>query len=57
MTKGFGPLLPGFVNLDWSDHEAIKSLISDETAAILIEPIQGEGVLEYATRNMFKGNS
>jgi len=43
MTKGFGPLLPGFVHLDWADHAAIDAAITAKTAAILIEPIQGEG--------------
>ena len=43
MTKGFGPLLPGFININLGSYEAIKSAISDKTAAILIEPIQGEG--------------
>lgn len=43
MTKGFGPLLPGFVHLDWADHDALRAAITDTTAAILIEPVQGEG--------------
>ena len=43
MTKGFGPLLPGFVHLDWADHDAIQAAITENTAAILIEPVQGEG--------------
>ncbi len=43
MVKGFGPLLPGFIHLDWGDHDALKAAINDRTAAILIEPIQGEG--------------
>ncbi len=43
MTKGFGPLLPGFVHLDWADHAALDAAITAKTAAILIEPIQGEG--------------
>ncbi|MEP5155002.1 aspartate aminotransferase family protein [Planktotalea sp.] len=43
MVKGFGPLLPGFVHLPWDDEEALKAAITDQTAAILIEPIQGEG--------------
>ncbi|KAA8606658.1 acetylornithine aminotransferase [Salipiger aestuarii] len=43
MVKGFGPLLPGFVHLPWGDHDALKAAVSDTTAAILIEPIQGEG--------------
>ncbi|MCR9127044.1 MAG: aspartate aminotransferase family protein [Rhodobacteraceae bacterium] len=43
MTRGFGPLLPGFVHLGWADHEALTAAISDTTAAIMIEPVQGEG--------------
>ena len=43
MTKGFGPLLPGFVHVDWADHDAIQAAITENTAAILIEPVQGEG--------------
>jgi len=43
MTKGFGPLLPDFKHLGWGDHDALDAAIDDKTAAILIEPIQGEG--------------
>ncbi|MEQ9674370.1 MAG: aminotransferase class III-fold pyridoxal phosphate-dependent enzyme, partial [Roseovarius indicus] len=43
MTKGFGPLLPGFRHVTWGDHDGLKAAITDETAAILIEPVQGEG--------------
>jgi acetylornithine/N-succinyldiaminopimelate aminotransferase len=43
MTKGFGPLLPGFVHLPWGDIDAVAAAITDTTAAILIEPVQGEG--------------
>jgi len=43
--KGFGPALPGFVHLPFGDHEALKEAISDTTAAILVEPVQGEGGL------------
>ena len=43
MVKGFGPLLPGFVHLPWGDHDALKAAVTDTTAAILIEPVQGEG--------------
>ena len=43
LTKGFGPLLPGFVHLPFGDIEAIKEAITDTTAAVFIEPIQGEG--------------
>mgnify|MGYP005990755781 FL=1 len=43
MIKGFGPLLPGFIHLEFGDDDALKAAISDNTAAIMIEPIQGEG--------------
>jgi len=43
MTKGFGPLMPGFVHVPWGDHEALKAAVGPKTAAILIEPVQGEG--------------
>ncbi|MFT6452018.1 MAG: acetylornithine/N-succinyldiaminopimelate aminotransferase [Halocynthiibacter sp.] len=43
MTKGFGPLLGGFVHVPWDDREALLGAIGPNTAAVLIEPIQGEG--------------
>jgi len=43
MTKGFGPILGGFKSLPWGDLEAVKASITDQTAAILVEPVQGEG--------------
>jgi len=41
--EGFGPRLPGFVNLPFGDHEALKEAVCPTTAAILVEPVQGEG--------------
>ncbi|MBT3651521.1 MAG: aspartate aminotransferase family protein [Rhodobacteraceae bacterium] len=55
MTKGFGPLLPGFVHLDWADHAAIDAAITAKTAAILIEPIQGEGGIRTVPDACLKG--
>ena len=43
MAKGFGPLLPGFVHLPFGDIAAVKAAVNERTAAILLEPIQGEG--------------
>jgi acetylornithine/N-succinyldiaminopimelate aminotransferase len=43
MVKGFGPLVGGFTHLPFGDIEAVKAAISETTAAIMIEPIQGEG--------------
>lgn len=41
--EGFGPPMPGFVHLPYGDHEALKAAIGPTTAAIIIEPVQGEG--------------
>lgn len=41
--EGFGPPLPGYQQLPWGDHEALKAAITDTTAGIIIEPVQGEG--------------
>lgn len=40
---GLGPMLPGFTYVAWGDLEAVSKKIDQETAAIMIEPIQGEG--------------
>jgi acetylornithine/N-succinyldiaminopimelate aminotransferase len=41
--EGFGPKAPGFLKLPFGDIAAVKDAITEETAAILIEPVQGEG--------------
>ncbi len=41
--EGFGPKAPGFISVPFGDHEALKAAIDETTAAILIEPVQGEG--------------
>jgi acetylornithine/N-succinyldiaminopimelate aminotransferase len=43
MTAGFGPLLEGFVKVPRHDLAAVEAEIDDTTAAILVEPVQGEG--------------
>jgi acetylornithine/N-succinyldiaminopimelate aminotransferase len=43
MTKGFGPLLPGFTHLEFGDHDALNAAATDKIAAIMVEPVQGEG--------------
>ncbi|WP_372800323.1 aspartate aminotransferase family protein [Paracoccus seriniphilus] len=43
MVAGFGPLMPGFRQLPWGDIDALKAAISETTAAVMIEPVQGEG--------------
>ncbi|MBN1912681.1 MAG: aminotransferase class III-fold pyridoxal phosphate-dependent enzyme, partial [Pirellulales bacterium] len=41
--EGLGPLMAGFVYAPYGDLETVEKLIDNETAAILVEPIQGEG--------------
>ncbi|KFI30170.1 aspartate aminotransferase family protein [Paenirhodobacter enshiensis] len=48
MTKGFGPLLPGFTHVAWQDLDAVKAAVSDKTCAIMLEPVQGEGGIRPA---------
>jgi acetylornithine/N-succinyldiaminopimelate aminotransferase len=55
MTKGFGPLLPGFVHVPWGNHEALKAAVTDRTAAIMIEPVQGEGGIRPVPDQCLKG--
>ena len=55
MTKGFGPLLPGFVHLPFADHEALTAAITDKTCAILVEPVQGEGGIRPLPDACLKG--
>ncbi len=41
--EGFGPKVDGFDQVPFGDLDAVKAAITDETAAILVEPVQGEG--------------
>ena len=43
MKEGFGPLLPGCKSIDMNDKGALINSITSKTAAVIIEPIQGEG--------------
>ncbi|MDD9718195.1 aspartate aminotransferase family protein [Dinoroseobacter sp. PD6] len=55
MTKGFGPLLPGFRHLPFGNHEALQSAVNDRTAAIMVEPVQGEGGIRALPDACLKG--
>jgi acetylornithine/N-succinyldiaminopimelate aminotransferase len=52
--EGFGPMLPGFVYVPWNDKAALEAAVDDETAAILIEPIQGEGGVRVADKALLQ---
>lgn len=41
--EGFGPLTPGFKIIDYNNPQALEDAITENTAAFLVEPIQGEG--------------
>lgn len=41
--KDFGPFTPGFIHVPFGDYEALRAAIDENTCAVLIEPIQGEG--------------
>jgi acetylornithine/N-succinyldiaminopimelate aminotransferase len=43
MVKGFGPMPEGFTQLPFGDHDALRAAVTDKTAAIIVEPVQGEG--------------
>ena len=43
MTEGFGPKVPGFDHFVFGDHNSLKKKINKNTAAIMVEPIMGEG--------------
>ena len=40
---GFGPRLPGYIQIPFGDSEALKAAIGPTTAAVIVEPVQGEG--------------
>lgn len=52
---GFGPEMPGFDHVPFADHEAARAAITPETAAILIEPIMGEGGIRDVPRECLQG--
>jgi len=43
MTEGFGPKVPGFDHFIFGNHKSLKKKITKNTAAIMVEPIMGEG--------------
>jgi len=51
---GFGPMMDGFDQVPLGDIEAVKKAIGPETAAIVIEPVQGEGGIRSAPPQFFR---
>ena len=55
MVKGFGPLMPGFRQLKWGDHDALRAAITTRTCAVIVEPVQGEGGIRTVPDQCLKG--
>ncbi|MFW6306993.1 MAG: aspartate aminotransferase family protein [Bacillota bacterium] len=53
--KPFTPLPPGFKHVPFNDLEAMKEAVNDKTAAIMLEPIQGEGGIYPADKEYLEG--
>jgi len=53
--EGLGPLMAGFVYAPFGDLEAVRRLVDEETAAIMIEPIQGEGGIRIPPPGFLQG--
>jgi acetylornithine/N-succinyldiaminopimelate aminotransferase len=47
--EGFLPLLPGFIYIPFNNVAALEAAFTDEVAAVLVEPIQGEGGINVAS--------
>lgn len=52
--EGFEPALPGFDNIEFGNIEAVRNAITENTAGILIEPIQGEGGVHAADKKFLQ---
>jgi acetylornithine/N-succinyldiaminopimelate aminotransferase len=53
--EGFGPEAPGFDHVPFGDLEALRAAIGPETAAIMVEPVQGEGGVNVGSAEYLRG--
>ena len=54
VQKGYDPLLPGFAYVAFNHLAELEQAVSDKTAAVMLEPIQGEGGVHVADRDYLK---
>ena len=55
VQKGFEPLVPGFRYVPLNDLPELEKALSSKTAAVMLEPVQGEGGVHVADRTYLKG--
>ncbi len=55
LMDGFGPPVPGFDTVKFGDLDAVEAAITEETAGILVEPVQGEGGIRPAPSGFLSG--
>lgn len=53
--EGFGPKVEGFDQVPFGDHDALRAAITDATAAIMVEPLQGEGGIRPLPNECLRG--
>ncbi len=53
--KPFGPMVPGYKHVPYNNLSALEEAITEDTAAIIIELVQGEGGIHLATDDYVKG--
>jgi predicted acetylornithine/succinylornithine family transaminase len=52
---GFEPMVPGFVYVAYNDLEAVAAVLDDQTAAVMVEPVQGEGGINIPAPDYLAG--
>ena len=55
LVDGFKPLVDGFTQVDFGDHDSFEKLIDKKTAAIMIEPILGDGGIKVIPNECLEG--
>jgi len=53
--KGFGPVMDGFDHVAWNNLNEMRAAVTEETAAIIVEPVQGEGGVRAPDADYLKG--